>query len=320
MLSGGPSYRELVNESIKSIAQYIDGLDAECVTVNAIYSTLLNNWHLTLGDVLLEILLALCLLAARRKMSTWLFKGLHFTDPNARRKLPTQIFSLVKHLAFATCQIYLVGVYDLYNDPAKCFANWAQVRNEETPTPVRLLSLLGIGYYMSDLFVVLFVEERRKDTRVMIAHHLSSMFLIQFSLTMRFWQISLLVQSCHDICDVFVDLAKILNYYQSRSDLTDERRKTLKTCSTLAFGVFATAWCVFRLVIYPKKALWAVFYHSPRLIDGAPPFWLFYCFLLTTLQMMHIYWFYFIVKLVLTMTITGQRLHDNREYSKTKTQ
>ena len=34
---------------------------------------------------------------------------------------------------------------------------------------------------------------------------------------------------------------------------------------------------------------------------------------------MHIYWFYFIVKLVLTMTITGQRLHDNREYSKTKT-
>lgn len=48
-------------------------------------------------------------------------------------------------------------------------------------------------------------------------------------------------------------------------------------------------------------------------IDGGPPVYPFYNFLLMSIQIMHIYWFFFIFKLLLKI-LTGAKLdRDTRE-------
>ena len=53
---------------------------------------------------------------------------------------------------------------------------------------------------------------------------------------------------------------------------------------------------------------------SQHLIPGGPPCYLFYSFLLVSIQLMHIYWFYFILKLLFKIAIGDiQKLEDVRE-------
>ena len=52
------------------------------------------------------------------------------------------------------------------------------------------------------------------------------------------------------------------------------------------------------------------------MIDGGPPVYLFYNFLLISIQLMHIYWFYFIIKLLVRIAVGGGALQDNREHQK----
>ena len=95
----------------------------------------------------------------------------------------------------------------------------------------------------------------------MILHHVCTIFLVTFSLGMRFWQIGCLVLFCHDCCDVFLDLAKMFNYMQNRKDISKTASSLCEVCATIGFIAFVVSWVVFRFVFYPKKALWSVLYH-----------------------------------------------------------
>jgi ceramide synthetase len=53
-------------------------------------------------------------------------------------------------------------------------------------------------------------------------------------------------------------------------------------------------------------------------IDGGPPVYPFYSFLLMSIQVMHIYWFWFIFKLLLKI-LTGEKLRDTRENEEEET-
>ena len=121
--------------------------------------------------------------------------------------------------------------------------------------------LLLICYLLFRVSNYFFSDERRKDTNVMIIHHVCTIFLITFSLGMRFWQIGCLVLFCHDVCDVFLDLAKIFNYMQNRRDASNFAKNVCEICATVGFIAFVVSWVVFRFVFYPKKALWSVLYH-----------------------------------------------------------
>ena len=56
---------------------------------------------------------------------------------------------------------------------------------------------------------------------------------------------------------------------------------------------------------------------STSFIEGAPPVYFFYSFLLISIQAMHVYWFYFILKLLCRIAL-GHKISDNREYSDNK--
>ena len=112
-------------------------------------------------------------------------------------------------------------------------------------------------FFHSDVIL----EARRKDTNVMICHHIATIFLITFSLGMRFWQIGCLVLFCHDICDIFLDASKIFVYIQNRPGASNSTKIICEVVKTLGFVCFVLSWILFRFHFYPRKALYSVMYH-----------------------------------------------------------
>ena len=98
-------------------------------------------------------------------------------------------------------------------------------------------------------------EAKRKDTNVMICHHIATIFLITFSLGMRFWQIGCLVLFCHDICDIFLDASKIFVYIHNRPGVSSSPKIICEMVKTLGFVCFVLSWILFRFHFYPRKAL-----------------------------------------------------------------
>ena len=129
------------------------------------------------------------------------------------------------------------------------------------------------GYYFQGIYVSLYVEERRKDTLVMVIHHFVTLFLVSFSFGMRLWKIGVLVLFCHDfwnwfnlsrshayqvgfnwinISDVALHLSKICLYIQNEAK-SESRKQLCEIGKTIGFASFIFSWVIFRFVYFPKK-------------------------------------------------------------------
>ena len=110
-------------------------------------------------------------------------------------------------------------------------------------TDVKQMYALELGYYYSSLFACLFIDHKRSDYKILITHHVITIFLMSFSWLDDFWRMGTFVLMTMDICDVMLVLSKMVNYCGFR--------KTADVC----FGLFVVTWIVFRLVLYPYGAL-----------------------------------------------------------------
>ena len=84
------------------------------------------------------------------------------------------------------------------SNSSSSLSDWSKIRNEAVPTSPALLYGIVSGYYLQGIYVSLYIEERRKDTIVMVIHHFVTLFLVSFSFGMRLWKIGILVLFCHD--------------------------------------------------------------------------------------------------------------------------
>lgn len=242
------------------------------------YNSVTQNWHFKLSDTISPILLAIGIFALKKviELTTNKFtKGLKFQTEAERKKLPDSIFCVLVYGGLWLWEAKIVFEYDFFMNPAGCFTNWSDERLKKTPPSVNWLYVTVLGFYFEELFSCVMIskfqglltsnavhsDEKRKDTNVMILHHICTIFLVTFSLGMRFWQIGCLVLFCHDCCDVFLDLAKMFNYMQNRKDISKTTSSLCEVCATIGFIAFVVSWIVFRFVFYPKKALWSVLYH-----------------------------------------------------------
>jgi len=311
-----PTYYDFFIQSSTEIVNFWNKLEPESFHFDTMYSSVVSNWHFRLSDCVNPFLFGIGI-GLVRKLIEWLVhrmtKTLNFT-PSDLEKLPSSILSVLAYSTFFIWECFIVFKYDYFLDPAACFRNWNQAKLQPAPANVRWLYVAVLGWYFEAFVQCTMIEVRRKDTNVMICHHIATIFLITFSLGMRFWQIGCLVLFCHDICDIFLDASKIFVYIQNRPGASNSTKIICEVVKTLGFVCFVLSWILFRFHFYPRKALYSVMYHSQHLIPGGPPCYLFYSFLLVSIQLMHIYWFYFILKLLFKIAIGDlQKLEDTRE-------
>lgn len=203
------------------------------------------------------------------------------------------------------CLVYtllcIVGVYILQDKPwvkdiARCWTDGFPVQ-QFVPTDVKVYYLFQLGFYLHLLVFMIFFEDRKGDFWEMGLHHISTIFLISLSWWINCVRIGTLVFVVHDISDPFLESAKLFNYAR------------IQTPCDICFGLFAFVFGVARLYVFPFHVLNSSFF------DESIPSWggsVFLNGLLGVLQVLHCYWFYLIIKVIIGILIYGVVTKDAR--------
>lgn len=149
-------------------------------------------------------------------------------------------------------------------------------------------------------------ETRRKDFWATMSHHIVTVLLIGFSYFLGFTKIGLVIMFLHDVCDPFLELAK-LGGYASAEGVTN----------TL-FAIFTVLWISMRVVYFPIWVIYSVLFLALDAVAGdadpTPFMYIYYGFagLLIFLWLLHLFWTYMILKVAL-LALCGVSAKDTRE-------
>jgi ceramide synthetase len=197
--------------------------------------------------------------------------------------------------AFFYAAFCILGYFSLFSpdtvlwitDPSQNWRNWPF--HKITPA-ILFYYQIELGCYFHQL---MWTDRNHSDALEMMIHHIVTISLIIISHLANFFRVGAIILLIHDISDVFLETAKVLNYTAKPAS-----HNWLKVVVDIVFAIFAVLFFITRLVIYPGFVLTSMF------TDGYQEFgisWLgayVYVGLLLALQALHIFWFYLISRMI----------------------
>ncbi|TFK13076.1 ankyrin repeat and FYVE domain-containing protein 1 [Platysternon megacephalum] len=142
-----------------------------------------------------------------------------------------------------------------------------------------------ISFYWSLLFT-LGTDIKRKDFMAHVVHHLAAIILMACSWCGNYVRIGTLVMIVHDTADFWLESAKMFNYARWE-----------KTCNVL-FIIFSVVFFITRIILFPfwilRGTLYLPSYYSSKIVIA---YFIFNGQLLI-LQGLHLYWGYFVLKIL----------------------
>ncbi|NWR77532.1 CERS1 synthase, partial [Centropus unirufus] len=207
--------------------------------------------------------------------------------PKDAAKMPESAWKLLFYTLSWSYGIYLLFFtdYPFFYDPPSVFYDWK--KGMDVPTDIAIAYLLQCSFYGHSIYATAYMDTWRKDSVVMLLHHVVTLTLIASSYAFRGAG-----RRLRGVLDLSWDPHGLLN----------------PRCS-LCPGRF---W--FRLYWFPLKVLYATCYSSLQVVPNIP-FYFFFNALLLVLTLMNIYWFLYIV-LFVAKVLMGQmqEVNDVREY------
>lgn len=185
--------------------------------------------------------------------------------------------------------------------------NWPHHPISET---IKFYYLIELGSYIHQL---MWTEVTRSDAVEMILHHLITILLISMSWLTNYTRIGASILLVHDLADIFLECGKLFNY----ASKVKEFKAVCSVITDTFFAVFAITFFVTRLVIYPRFLLYSMWVECPTIWGGIfHGFW-YIALLLSALQVLHIFWFYLICKMIIQLFAGGikkdERSDDEEE-------
>ncbi|ETE61481.1 Ceramide synthase 1, partial [Ophiophagus hannah] len=165
------------------------------------------------------------------------------------------------------------------------FPDWE--RGMEVPLDIALAYLLQGSFYAHSIYATLYMDAWRKDSVVMLIHHVVTLTLIVFSYVFRYHNIGILVLFLHDFSDIQLEFTKLNVYFKYRGGIYHRLNDTISNAGCVSFSV---SWFWFRLYWFPLKVLYATCHTSLQSVPNIP-FYFFFNVLLFILTLMNIYWF-----------------------------
>ncbi|MES1907569.1 MAG: hypothetical protein MHM6MM_000664 [Cercozoa sp. M6MM] len=198
-------------------------------------------------------------------------------------------------LWYFNCQLLLNS--DYFADTSR---NWLSWPMQEVTVSQKLFYILQCALNVHLLVWHLLYDERKKDFVVMLVHHVVTISLISFSYAFNYLRIGIWVTFCHDVTDVLMEVAKLHKYLGFAS------------AANVIFALFTVSWLVFRLFLFPFRAIASIVTDYATLQGGEMSVFQYgFVSFLLILQCMHIYWFVLIMRIVVTTIVTGEA-EDNR--------
>jgi ceramide synthetase len=179
---------------------------------------------------------------------------------------------------------------------------WPFIEDAEQLSPLlRIYYVVELGCYLHQLY---WTEVTRSDAVEMIIHHLATIMLISFSWLTNMMRIGTSILLVHDLADIFLESGKCVSYASKAKG----RKWLSPVCDTL-FAIFAATFGVTRLYLFPKYLVGSLLFESETYLNptGDTPWAGYYIFsgLLITLQILHVFWFYLIMRMVYQLFTTG---------------
>lgn len=276
--------------------------------------TLLDNAYITWTEMGLFFICAVMWTQMRRGLTGCLFKPFAqwcCLQPKDTAKMPESAWKLVFYTMSWSYSTYLLFFtqYTFFYNPPSVFYDWKS--GMSVPTDIAIAYLIQGSFYGHSIYATVYMDAWRKDSAVMVVHHVITLALITFSYAFRYHNIGVLVLFLHDINDIQLEFTKLNVYFKTRGGSYYLINDILSNMGSVSFSI---TWFWFRLYWFPLKVLYASCVASLQLVPNIP-FYFFFNALLLALLLMNIYWFLFIVLFVVKV-LTGQmkEVNDVREY------
>jgi len=233
----------------------------------------------------------------------WLKARRDFNKPSQLEKFNESAWKFTFYLV-----MWLLGLYILQDktwiwNTKTAWTNWPK---QYMTDDVYIYYITEIAFYFS-LLVSQFYDVRRKDFWQMFIHHIVTLFLLISSWKLNLLRIGCIVLWLHDAADPLMELAKLGVYSK------------IKKISEPAFGLFILAWLITRLTVFPYVVLYSTIveaydmvFISPFNVETSLISYYAVNVFLCVLQVMHIIWFYMILRIVYNKFKHGD-LNDCRE-------
>lgn len=204
------------------------------------------------------------------------------------------VYATLSYLAFTT------AVHEPWFGDTSYF--WRGYPQHAVTAGLARLYCLQMGFYASNIGILVFWEIRRKDFWVMMVHHIVTLVLIAVSYHLNFLRVGCIILLLHDVCDVLMECAKMLKYLNQDFG------------GSVVFGIFMLMWILLRLIYFPFWVIWSTSVESTAILGQQVPLYNLFNGMLITLVVLHIYWFGLIVRIAYRALATGAA-NDIREDS-----
>lgn len=218
-----------------------------------------------------------------------------------KKKIAECFWFLVFHFGIFSYGLWCMKDKKWLLDIKECWIGWPV--GHIMPSEIYWYYMIQFGFYLSLLFSLYF-DVRRKDFSQMLIHHLATLILLLLSYCDNFYRIGSLVLLLHDCCDVFLQMTKMAKYL-----------KYQRLCNAL-FVIFSMMWLITRLIIFPIKIVKSCLFDAPILLSCSncqlPYIYYAISSMLCVLQILHVMWFFFIIKAIKKALVGGNIKGDAR--------
>lgn len=154
------------------------------------------------------------------------------------------------------------------------------------------------GFYIQAIPFLWTVEVRRHDWLESLIHHVVTLGLLFYSYYLNLTRVGIILMLVHDVSDVFLEAAK-LGRYSKRQDV-----------AMVFFGIFTVVWIASRCVYFPLVVIRSTLTEPITLVAKVyniepEPHYTIFNGLLITLFVLHLYWTYFILRILIKQLLYG---------------
>uniref|UniRef100_H2YWP0 TLC domain-containing protein n=1 Tax=Ciona savignyi TaxID=51511 RepID=H2YWP0_CIOSA len=234
-----PSYPKFVNDVYGTFTKSWGKLDAVDKTPLGWFHIVKQYGQVSWNDVYYVIFLALLWTALRYTVTSYILKPIAMASNLGSRetvKAPESAWKLLVYSCTWSYSIYILFFTknNYFYDAPSTFYGWKS--GSEVPNEIYLAYILQFSFYIHSVYGTLFVDAWRKDSIVMLAHHVVTMLLIGFSYAFRFTNVGILILYLHDITDILLEGTKLAVYYKTKGGRWYTACDTLSTCGFVLFG------------------------------------------------------------------------------------
>ncbi|KAJ3147224.1 hypothetical protein HK101_002251 [Irineochytrium annulatum] len=204
--------------------------------------------------------------------------------------------------------VTLLGIWVLSQEP---WTLQPELYMKGYPEDHRMSRRMNLYYSVSFgsclyMLVSIFTDPKQKDFAVMMIHHLTTIAIIGASYALGFFRIGSVILLLHDICDPFMEVAKLF-LYMGNQKLAD-----------VFFLLFALVFLVMRNFLFPFYVISSPILYGRHADGRLVPFGRadlhYFCVgCLCVLECLHVYWAYLILKMAYKAVVEKKVEGDIRD-------